>query len=75
MFREMYYVNFVWEILYCYLWASSECMMQFLDTHKSDRDACRGSCNDDPKISKNETLYDSDMQRNICNAFCMVLCA
>ena len=51
----MCYVNFVWEILYCHLWASSECMMQFLDTHKSDRDACRGPCNDDPKMSKNET--------------------
>ena len=34
---------------------SSECMIQFLDTHKSDHDACRGSCNDDPKVSKNET--------------------
>ena len=42
----------------CYMtkmWVSSECMMQFLDTHKSDRDACRGSCNDDLKVSKNET--------------------
>ena len=35
--------------------ASSECMMQFLDTHKSDHDVCQGSCNDNPKVSKNET--------------------
>ena len=47
VFCEISYVNFVWEILYC--------MMQFLDTHKSDRDAYPGSCNDDPKVSKNET--------------------
>ena len=43
------------EILYCRLWASSECMMQFLDTYKSDHDTRRGSYNDDPKVSKNET--------------------
>ena len=48
-------VAFVREILYCCLWASSECMMQFLDTHKSDRNACWGSCNDEIKVSKNET--------------------
>ena len=57
-------MNFVWEILYYH--------DTFLDTHKSDRDACWGSCNDDPKCLRLRYAYDSDMQANICNAICML---
>ena len=69
---EMCYMNFVWKILYCHLRASSESMMQFLDTRKSNHDACRGSCNDDPKCLRMRHAYGSDMQANICNAICML---
>ena len=69
MSREMCYVfvlySFIREILYCHLWASSECMMQFLDTHKSDRDAPL-------KCLRMRHTYVSDMQTNIYNAFCML---
>ena len=64
----MFYVNFVWEILYRHLWAFSECKMQ----RKSDHDACRDSCNDDPKCLRMRHAYGSDMQANICNAICML---
>ena len=26
-----------------------------MDAHKNDRDACQSSCDNDPKVSKNET--------------------